>query len=123
MASRKIYFSFAAALSVFIGFAPTCIAQAAPAATAAPAAAPVKTAPKRKAKAKKKSPKSRKPEPESKYKSRILTENTEHTYRFDAEGNPIMPGAKSSPKKKKKPKEECSAEDSCSPKASSADAL
>ena len=32
--------------------------------------------------------------PSSKYKTRLLTDNTDATYRFDAYGNPIKPGVK-----------------------------
>ena len=75
---------------------------------------------------------------ESKYKSRVLAENTESAYRFDANGNPISPSAKpkaareekksSEESAEEKPAEEkstekCSVEEPCAEKPTDADAL
>lgn len=73
--------------------------------------------------------------PESKYKSRELSEGSEHSYRFDARGTPVGggPKKKQAEKGKKKPSgppdgtEEktraCSAEEPCAGKDADADAL
>lgn len=89
-----------------------------------------------KPKAKKKAAKDakKKAAPESRYKSRELSESTEHSYRFDARGNPLGGKKKEAEKAKKKssaPPEEkidekpgaCTPEMPCPEKGSDADAL
>ena len=106
--------------------AATATAEAAPA-----AAAPKKDAPKKtRAKPKKKAAKGKqKPAPESKYKSRALTENGGSQYRFDENGNPIekkKPAAKASKKSPEEPEDKpaCTEDAPCADKKSSdADAL
>lgn len=73
--------------------------------------------------------------PESRYKSRELSESTEHSYRFDARGNPVGGDKKKAAEKAKKkssaPPEEkpeerpgtCTLEAPCPEKGSDADAL
>jgi hypothetical protein len=80
--------------------------------------------------------KKKKPAADSKYKSRVMAENTESSYRFDSDGNPVGEAAKkkkAAAKAKKssedaseeKPdgKDACSAEQPCTNKSSDADAL
>jgi len=81
--------------------------------------------------AKKKTAKS----PESRYKTREISEGVEHSYRFDSRGNPLGSGAEKKPaaKPKKKAaaakedqderKPACTAEEPCLEKGSDADAL
>ncbi|MDE2141707.1 MAG: hypothetical protein KGJ84_04775 [Elusimicrobia bacterium] len=99
-------------------------------ADAKPEAKPKKKESKKAAKKKKKA----KPV-DSKYKSRILAENTEATYRFDADGNPIRSDAKKKAAAKARKsseddsavtpagKDSCSAEEPCVNKSADADAL
>lgn len=100
--------------------------------TAKAQAEQVKTA---KPKAKKKAAVKKKAKtPESRYKSRALTENSEHSYRFNAKGEPVG-GKKNTQKKAVKstavPPEEkaedlpgaCSIDAPCPEKGSDADAL
>ncbi|OGR96515.1 MAG: hypothetical protein A2V88_09695 [Elusimicrobia bacterium RBG_16_66_12] len=97
---------------------------------AAPAAETPKAKTKSSAKDKKKAAAA-----ESRYKSRELSESTEHSYRFDARGNPVGGGKKKAEGKAKKkssaPPEEkpedkpgaCTLEAPCPEKGSDADAL
>jgi hypothetical protein len=70
---------------------------------------------------KKKAKKKADPYEGSKYKSfKVLTPTEDHSYRFDAGGNPILPDQKKSAKKKKKsssedeePKRDCAETDTC----------
>jgi len=109
-------------------------AGAAPKTEAPRAETPKPAAPKKKSgKTKKTSAKGRKkPEAESKYKTRALSENSDSHYRFDENGNPIVGAAKKTPaaKAKKKSSEDsedkpaCNDDAPCSDKKSSdADAL
>ena len=71
----------------------------------------------------------------SKYKSRELSENTKHTYRFNEKGDPVVSGEKKKPVAKKtkrsssrasQPKltpDSCGSAESCAEKKSDADAL
>jgi hypothetical protein len=102
---RALALPLAAALLVpFARFAAAQDAAAAAAAVAAATAGAPKTeAPKadapKKEEAKPKKKKGgkggkKKPEAESKYKSRALSENTDSHYRYDADGNPVESAAK-----------------------------
>ena len=108
-------------------------APAAPAADAPKAEAPKKAASKP-GKKKGDGAKRKKREVESKYKSRILTDGAESSYRFDENGNPLGGAEKkkssAAPKKKSsepaEAKAACADDDSCSDKdkkSSDADAL
>lgn len=91
-----------------------------------------KVAPDKKGSGKKGSGKAAKGD-ESKYKSRVLVENSEHSYRFDESGEPIDPAAKKAAASKKKapaaPEEKdvkagaCSSDEPCNVKNPDADAL
>ncbi|MBI3288661.1 MAG: hypothetical protein HYZ74_03990 [Elusimicrobia bacterium] len=70
----------------------------------------------------------------SKYKSREISENSAHSYRFNEKGEPVSTEAKKAPAKKKKrsepPESEakdaigaCGSDDACSEKKAEADAL
>ncbi len=70
---------------------------------------------------------------ESRYKSRVLSERTQHSYLFDENGNPVVPKVRSSAKKKKKkaaPSDDsddnpgaCSTDEPCKVQNPDADAL
>ena len=100
---------------------------AAPAVAAAPAPAP-RSKLKNKSKAPKKPIKKAAKQVESKYKSRLLSENTESSYRYDVHGNPIKPGAKKSASSEEATpdgvrRKSCSTDEPCSGKPSDADSL
>lgn len=110
------------------------IAGEAPKKAEAPKKDDAKPKAKKKEGADKAAPGKKKAAPESKYKSRALTENTENAYRFDSEGNAVGGKKKSSaekPAKKKSassgeetPAGKCSTDaDACADKPSEADAL
>lgn len=124
--------------------APPPSAEAAPEPAAPEAAAPApaeaaeekpapkpaaKPAPRRKAKAgpRKRIPLKHMRPGESKYKTRMLSESSEHTYRFDAEGNPVAPRSRKKTSVKAGPKAAepaaCSELTPCAPKNPDADAL
>ena len=47
----------------------------------------------------------------SKYKSRELTDNTQHTYRFNEKGEPVVPGLKKNASSKSRKRSETPAEE------------